>query len=103
MFVQVVTVEILPGTRQRFLEAMRLNCADSRAEPGNIRFDVLGDPEDPNRFTIYEVFRDAEALEAHRATPHYKACRNVIDPITVTGSRQYFDACLVEDHPPSMG
>lgn len=100
MFVQVVTVEILPGTQRAFLEAMRLNIAGSRAEPGNIRFDVLGDPEDPNRFSIYEVFRDAEALEAHRATPHYRACREVIDPITVTGSKRYFDATLVEDRPP---
>jgi (4S)-4-hydroxy-5-phosphonooxypentane-2,3-dione isomerase len=97
MFVQVVTIEILPGSREKFLEAMRANRAGSRAEPGNVRFDVLGDPEDPNRFEIYEVFRDADALEAHRASAHYLACRSIIDPIIVTGSKRYLEAVMVED------
>lgn len=96
MFIQIVTIEIEPGGRDRFMEAFRINCAGSRAEPGNVRFDVLVDPEDPNRFTIYEVFESVDALEAHRHTDHYKTCREMIDPITVDGSRRYYEAVMVE-------
>ncbi|WP_424934493.1 antibiotic biosynthesis monooxygenase [Amaricoccus macauensis] len=97
MFVQIVTIEIMPGARDAFLEAMQANCKGSRAEPGNLRFDILGDPEDPNRFTIYEVFESAEALDHHRKTAHYATCRQRIDPITVAGSKQYYDAVLIDE------
>lgn len=97
MFVQIVTIEITPGAREAFLEAMQTNCEESRAEPGNIRFDVLGDPEDPNRFTIYEVFESAEALDHHRKTAHYATCRQRIDPITVARSKQYYDAVFIDN------
>jgi (4S)-4-hydroxy-5-phosphonooxypentane-2,3-dione isomerase len=75
MLVQVITIEIKPGSRETLLESFRDNCAGSRAEPGNVRLDVLSDQEDSHRFTIYEAFVDAEALEAHRRTAHYRICR----------------------------
>jgi (4S)-4-hydroxy-5-phosphonooxypentane-2,3-dione isomerase len=96
MLVQIVTIEVRPGTRAVLLEAFRINCVGSRKEPGNVRFDLLGDPDNPNRFTVYEVFASAEALAAHRATAHYRECREMIDPITVTGSKRILDAVLVE-------
>jgi len=43
-----------------------------RAEPGNIRWDVWRDASFPDRYVIDELYRDGEAADAHRQTPHYR-------------------------------
>ena len=35
-------------------------------------YDLMRDADDPNHFLLYEVYRDAEALDAHRNAPHFK-------------------------------
>lgn len=97
MLIQLVSVEVIPGQRDRFIEAMRINREGTRREPGNLRFDLLCDPSDENRFSIYEIFTGPDALEAHRQTAHYRTCVQMIDPIT-TGprSKQFFQPVLVE-------
>ena len=34
----------------------------------------------PHHFLLYEVYRDAEALEAHRATPHFQKWAAAVEP-----------------------
>lgn len=46
--------------------------ASTRAEPGNISFDWYRSTEDPNLWVLIEVFRDAEAGQAHVESPHFK-------------------------------
>ena len=43
-----------------------------RSEPGCRQFDVLFEDSDPHHVFLYEVYDDATALEAHRATAHFK-------------------------------
>ena len=66
MLVQLVSIEVLPGHRDEFIEAFRINWEGTRQEPGNLRFDLLCDPEDQNRFTVYEIFTGIEALKAQQ-------------------------------------
>ncbi len=40
-------------------------------EPGNLRFDFLGDARDPCKFTLYEVFESPAAVDDHKKTAHY--------------------------------
>ncbi len=47
--------------------------APTRAEPGNLRYDLYQSPAKPNRFMRYEIWRSPQALEDHKATPHLKA------------------------------
>ncbi|MCI0528332.1 MAG: antibiotic biosynthesis monooxygenase [Nitrospira sp.] len=47
--------------------------APTRAEPGNITYDLYQSPEKKNEFMRFEVWRNPKALEAHKATPHIKA------------------------------
>ena len=56
------------------LDLLPEHVALSRAEPGNLRFDVLQDPEVKTRFFIYEAYIDDDAVLAHKKTPHYLAC-----------------------------
>lgn len=97
MLIQLVQFEVRPGQRDAFVAAFRINWEGTRAESGNIRFDLLADPEDENRFHCYEIFADEAALDAHRATEHYRRCVELIGPLT-TGSRskRFFSPVLVE-------
>ena len=73
MVVLHVTVQVKPEHIAEFLEAVRHDAEHSeKDEPGCLRFDVIQDKDDPNRFYFYEVYRDEAALEAHRQTPHFK-------------------------------
>jgi quinol monooxygenase YgiN len=45
----------------------------SRAEPGNLRYDLWQDQSEPDRFYLDELYVNCEAVAAHRATPHFQA------------------------------
>jgi quinol monooxygenase YgiN len=73
MVVLHVTVQVKPEHVSEFLEVVRHDAEHSeKDEPGCLRFDVIQDKDDPNRFYFYEVYRDEAALEAHRQTAHFK-------------------------------
>ncbi|MBU3029179.1 antibiotic biosynthesis monooxygenase [Paracoccus marinaquae] len=102
MLVQLVSIRVLPEHRDRFIEAFRINCEGSRREPGNLRFDLLCDPEDENSFSVYEVFTGPEALHAHVRTEHYRRCVEMITPICVgQRTKRFFTPVLVEAAPGS--
>jgi quinol monooxygenase YgiN len=54
----------------------------SRQEPGNLRFDVLQHAMRGNHFTVVEQWRDQAALDAHVGTPHARAYRDALQPLT---------------------
>ena len=47
--------------------------APTRAELGNIQYDLYQSPNKKNEFMRLEVWKSAQALEEHKATPHIKA------------------------------
>ncbi|APL95695.1 antibiotic biosynthesis monooxygenase [Sphingobium indicum] len=47
--------------------------APSRAEPGNLRYDLWVDPAQPGRYVLDELYGNADAVAAHRASPHFQA------------------------------
>ena len=72
MLIRLIEAQVKPEMRERFLEAIRDDSEHSvRDEPGCLRFDVLQDAEDENKFYYYEVYRDEASLAAHRQTPHF--------------------------------
>ena len=73
MVILVVNLHVKPEHLEEFCEATRENARNSNKEPGIVRFDVLQNSEDPTRFVLIEVYRDAEAPAHHRETAHYKA------------------------------
>jgi quinol monooxygenase YgiN len=44
----------------------------SRAEPGCLQYQGHRSVDDPRLFFLYEVYRDAAAVDAHRAAPHFQ-------------------------------
>lgn len=75
MSVQAKIVAVLtakPGKAAELEALLRELGRDARAEPGNLRWDIWRDREDPGRFVLDELYLDDAAVEAHRATPHFK-------------------------------
>jgi (4S)-4-hydroxy-5-phosphonooxypentane-2,3-dione isomerase len=73
-----VHVRVKPGAEEALREATRANAEASRREPGVVRFDLLGDRDDPLRFVLVEIYRDAAAAAAHKETAHYAAWRDAV-------------------------
>ena len=97
MIAKWVKVRIKPEKRQEFLDAIEVDALGSeRDEPGCARFNVLQDEEDQNVYYFYEVYKDQDAVLAHRAAPHYqvwKAAAHTLDgPIERTETRSVFPA-----------
>jgi (4S)-4-hydroxy-5-phosphonooxypentane-2,3-dione isomerase len=70
--VLVVRIKIKPDSIDKFMVALMENATAARTEPGCLQFDVLVDPEDRTHLMLYEVYRDADAFEAHQQTPHFR-------------------------------
>jgi quinol monooxygenase YgiN len=45
----------------------------TRAEEGNLRYDLYESVDKPDAFLRFEKWRNAEALEIHKSTPHLRA------------------------------
>jgi (4S)-4-hydroxy-5-phosphonooxypentane-2,3-dione isomerase len=71
MLILHVNIHVLPGRIEAFREATLENARASIQEPGIARFDLLQNAEDPNRFALWEVYKDDEAIVAHKATAHW--------------------------------
>jgi autoinducer 2-degrading protein len=78
MYVVVVDVFVKAGHEEAFIEATEKNHLGTRQEPGNVRFDVLRDKNDPQHFCLYEVYRSEEALGEHKQTEHYATWRDTV-------------------------
>lgn len=76
MLIVHVHIQVKPEALEAFMVATRLNACASRQEHGVIRFDVLQQTDDPSRFVLVEIYRDAAAQAAHRETAHYFAWRD---------------------------
>src|SRR5262244_843067 len=85
MLAMWVKVRIKPDQREKFLKAIEVDAYGSeRDEPGCLRFNVLQDAQDENVYYFFEVYRDAAALDAHRAAPHYAVWRAAADTLDGT-------------------
>lgn len=74
-----------PGAAETFHEAMDAHAANSRAEPGCLRFDVCEDAERPGRVLLYEVYRDGAAYAAHRASPSWRRIMDLLPRLLEPG------------------
>jgi autoinducer 2-degrading protein len=78
MHVTLVHVHVTPQHREAFIEATRKNHEASVCEPGNLRFDVLQSPQNPDYFVLYEAYRSAQDAAAHKQTAHYLQWRDAV-------------------------
>ena len=72
MLVLMVNIKVKPGLRDEFIAAIREDGEGTTTkEEGNLHFSAVQESDDPDRFFLFEVYRDEAALEAHRRTAHF--------------------------------
>lgn len=76
-----VQVHVKPEFVEAFKQATVVNARESRREPGVARFECLQQLDDPARFVLVEVYRDAEAQARHKETSHYQVWRDAVAPM----------------------
>jgi autoinducer 2-degrading protein len=98
MLIVQVSIQVKAGQEEAFIAATRSNAQESVEEPGIARFDFLQSQEDPTRFQLVEVYRDAEAAALHKETAHYQLWRDTVaDMMAVTRSSSKFTNLFPED------
>ena len=81
MLIVHVHVHVKPESADAFSAATLENARNSIREPGVVRFDVMRQQDDPTRFVLVEIYRDTDAPAAHKATAHYAAWRDAVEPM----------------------
>jgi quinol monooxygenase YgiN len=81
MLIVHVDVQVKPEFITDFEQATLENARHSVQEPGIARFDFLRRDDDPTRFILLEVYRNADAPARHRETAHYAAWRDAVEPM----------------------
>ena len=78
MLIVHVHVHVKPESIEAFKKATLENASSSVKEPGVSRFDVIQQADDPTKFILVEVYKDAEASAAHKETAHYARWRDTV-------------------------
>jgi autoinducer 2-degrading protein len=78
MLIVHVHVHVKSETVEAFKAATLVNARQSVLEPGVLRFDVVQQADDPTRFVLIEIYRDAAAGAAHKESPHYPVWRDAV-------------------------
>lgn len=62
---------VLEGKKEEFISLVKELVEKSRAEEGNISYDLWEDIKNPNVLTFIEEWKDQRAIEIHNATEHF--------------------------------
>ena len=81
MHVVVVSIRVRPDRVAEFIESTHDNVRETLKENGVLRFDLLRQRDDPTRFLLFEVYRQAEDHARHKETPHYQRWAAVAEPM----------------------
>ena len=81
MLIVHIQVHVLPDQIDAFRQASEENARNSIQEPGIARFDIFQQNDDPSRFLFIEIYRDLDAVAAHKTTAHYAKWRDAVEPL----------------------
>lgn len=88
MYAITIILEPIPGQAQALIDACLAALPPSRAEPGNLFFDVLVS-EDQREVVFYEAYVDEAAFQAHMAAAHTKAWQAAALPLIERSSLRF--------------
>ena len=68
----VVKIQMKAEFRDQFIKEMLADAIGSeKNEPGCLMFNIVNDAADPNVLYLFEVYKDADAIETHKKMPHF--------------------------------
>jgi quinol monooxygenase YgiN len=78
----VTHADAIPPGKDEAIALLKQLAEASRAEGGNVRFEVLQQSSRPNHCTIVEIWQDQQALEAHAIAAHTRQFREKFQPLS---------------------
>jgi (4S)-4-hydroxy-5-phosphonooxypentane-2,3-dione isomerase len=97
MLIVHVHVRVTPESVDAFRAATLENARTSVEEPGVVRFDVVQQEDDPTRFVLVEIYRTPDDPARHKATAHYAAWRDAVEPMMAEPRRSVKFRALFPD------
>src|SRR5438105_4167642 len=93
MVVLVAKYYVKPGKGDEVEAALKKMAPHVKEqEPGCLLYQANRSRESPDLFLLYEQYRDMAALEAHRATPHFKEIiEGTIVPLLDKREREFYE------------
>ncbi len=65
--------QVKTDVEQEFLKEIKPLIEASRAEQGNVSYDLLKDTEKAGAYTMVELWKDMEAVQIHNNAEHFTA------------------------------
>lgn len=91
MYIVHVFVQVKPEYIEAFRQATLENASASLKEAGIVRFDVLQEEGNPERFVLVEVYRTKGDPGKHKETVHYQRWRDTVeDMIAVPRTKKIY-------------
>jgi len=78
MIATCVTIKVKKEYIKDFIEATEKNHSASIQESGNLRFDILQMPDEPQVFLFYEAYLSENDALLHKQTAHYALWRDTV-------------------------
>src|SRR5262249_43445870 len=78
----VTHVDVPPPSKDVTVPLLKQLGEDSRADAGNLRFEVQQQGNRPNHFTVVEIWADQAVYDAHVTAAHTRKFRETLGPMT---------------------
>ena len=80
--VYVVThVDVVPPRKDDCMALLKDMAEETRKDGGNLSYEVLQQPNRLNHFTVAEIWKDRNALDAHQMAAHTRQFREKLAPM----------------------
>jgi quinol monooxygenase YgiN len=74
-------VDVVPPSKDGCMTLLKDMSAETPKDAGNLRYDVLQQPNRLNHFTVFETWANNEALDGHAMAAHTRAFREKLAPM----------------------
>lgn len=74
----IVKVEVKSEHIQNFIDATVKSQSATMKEPTCLSYEILRDEKEPHKFTLVETYKNDEAIEFHKTTPHFLEWRSTV-------------------------
>lgn len=75
----VARAKVFEGKEQAFMDAAEALIRGTRAEAGNLSYNLYQNPSGPTSFIFYEEYKDEQAMHVHAASSHFQAFGKAIE------------------------
>jgi quinol monooxygenase YgiN len=78
----VTHVDVVPPRKDDAVALLKTLGERSRADEGNMRYEIVQQTNRPNHFTVVETWKSRQAFESHEMATHVREFRDKLKPMS---------------------